>query len=254
MIPVVPSPPPATELLDEPSDGRVFSAAGRVRLGDVDRQGRMRLDAIARALQDVATDDASDAGLDRRFGWLVRRTMIESTTPVRLGEPFRISTWCTGIGRSWAERRTSIVGDRGGRIDGVSLWVQIDAETGRPTRIASDFVDAYGSTAGGRTVSARLGLPPPAHDAADDDWHVRRTDLDPFGHVNNAATWCFLEEAARLDESDRCGRAELEYIGPIEPNNGPFRLLRTSTEVGVDAWLTAASGAVSAARWRALSE
>ena len=46
-----------------------------MRLGDVDPSGRLRLDAIARYLQDVASDDAADAGLDT--GWVARRTLIE---------------------------------------------------------------------------------------------------------------------------------------------------------------------------------
>ena len=159
----------------------------------------MRCDATARYMQDVATDDASDAGLDRAYGWLVRRTLVEIAQPARLGERIAVSTWCTGIGRSWAERRTQIVGDRGASIDAVSLWVQIDVQTGKPARIATDFLDAYGPTAAGRTVSARLALAGPVSADWTSSWPVRRTDLDPFGHVNNAATWAILEEAAALD-------------------------------------------------------
>jgi acyl-ACP thioesterase len=217
MMPAVSSVAPATELLNEPTVGRRFSISGRVRLGDVDRSGRMRLDAIARVLQDVATDDASDAGLDRRFGWLVRRTLIDSPSPASLGESYEATTWCTGIGRSWAERRTRVLGDRGAIVEAVSLWVQVDVVTGRPTRIASDFVDAYGEAADGRVVTSRLTLPGvPDGRGPGDLWAVRRTDLDPFGHVNNAATWAFLEEVAALDESDRVGRAEIEYLRPVE--------------------------------------
>lgn len=219
----------------------------KVRLGDVDRRGRLRLDAAARYLQDVATDDANDAELDRRFGWLVRRTAIRVVEPLGLGEPMVVDTWCTALGRSWAERRSQLLGERGGCVDAVSLWVQIDAETGRPARLAADFVGAYGATAAGRTVSPRLSLAGPAADVDRVPWPVRRVDLDPFGHVNNASTWAFVEQAAALDEGGRCGVAELEYPLPLEPDM-PVDLCQASDDEGRSAWLMNASTVVAAAR------
>lgn len=219
-----------------------------VRLGDVDRAGRLRLDATARYLQDVATDDASDADLDRRFGWLVRRTAVRVVEPLRLGEPFVVDTWCTALGRSWAERRSQLVGERGGSVDAVSLWVQIDVETGRPARLADDFTGAYGATAAGRTVSPRLSIAGPVDDVECTPWLIRRVDLDPFGHVNNAATWALLEQAAEFDEGDRRGLAELEYPLPLEPDL-EVDLCHTSDDAGLSAWLVHSGTVVASARW-----
>ena len=252
----MPPEPAAVELLPRPDVGRVFESMRTVRLGDVDRAGRLRLDAAARMLQDVATDDANDAGLDRRFGWLVRRTLIEVASPPTLGETIELSTWCTGTGRSWAERRSSMIGDKGGRLDAVSLWVQIDVGSGRPAAIADDFTAAYGGAAAGRRVSARLALdarPPDGHQSGpaairDERWVVRRTDLDPFHHVNNAATWAVLEEVAQLDLRDRVGRAELEYVQPI--NHGDdLRSIAISGDGRTDLWLTRDGVAAAVARW-----
>ena len=174
--------PGAVELLDRPIDGRVFTHTARVRLGDVDASGLLRFDAIARMLQDVATDDATDAQLDRRFGWLVRRTMIVVTEPARLGETLEVSTWCTATGRAWAERRTQLVGARGALIDAVGLWVQVEADTGRPARLANDFIDAYESAAGSRTVSARLSIPDIGGEPVG-AWTVRATDILSLIHI-----------------------------------------------------------------------
>ncbi|MFK8024630.1 MAG: acyl-[acyl-carrier-protein] thioesterase [Ilumatobacter sp.] len=248
------SPLPAIELLHPPEHGRVFTMDAKVRLGDVDRDGYLRLDATARYLQDVATDDASDAGLDRRYGWLVRRMMIDAAVPAGLGEELRISTWCSAIGRAWAERRTRLVGSRGARIDAVGLWVQIDTESGRPARVASDFTDAYGATAAGRTVSARMSLGVPPSSEWSPAWHPRAVDIDPMGHVNNAATWAFLEEYAAF--GDRRGRAEIEYLRPIEPGadlgvlfEGNPRAVDEADAAGLGAWLLDDSGVTTAARW-----
>lgn len=217
----------------------------RVRLGDVDRLGRLRFDSIARYLQDIATDDADGAGLDRRYGWLVRRTLIASTTPATLGEDLAVATWCTGIGRSWAERRTELRGSKGARLDSVSLWVQIDTSSGRPAAIADDFLDAYAAACDGRRVSARLSLETtPQESSSARPWVVRATDLDPFDHVNNAATWAVLEDGVEL--GDRCGRAELEYPRPITA--AADHTLRTN---GTDVWLLEAGETAAVARWTA---
>ncbi len=204
---------PATELLQPSDTGRRFTVERTVRLGDVDAAAELRLDAIGRYLQDVASDDALDAELPNAMGWLVRRTMIRVDRPCVLNETLRLTTFCTGAGRSWAERRTSISGGGGVAVEAVSLWVQIDVETGRPARLGDEFFDRYGEAAGGRTVSSKLGLPGPPPDATTHRWRFRETDLDPFDHVNNAAQWAALESL--LAGRDRIGTAELEYLAPI---------------------------------------
>ncbi|MGB3737700.1 MAG: acyl-ACP thioesterase domain-containing protein [Ilumatobacter sp.] len=252
----MPTDVPATELLPRPDTGRVFTLPMKVRLGDVDRNGRLRLDATARFLQDVATDDANDAELDRRYGWLVRRTMIATSTSAGIGESIEVSTWCAAIGRAWAERRSQIVGARGALIDAVSLWVQIDLATGRPARVADDFLTVYGEAANGRSVSGRLSLSGPEVGVSGPmatPWSVRRTDLDPFGHVNNAATWSLVEEAARLDLGDRIGVAELEYPQSIEPDV-PISVATSAADGATSLWVTRSDGTVLAAgRWAPVS-
>jgi acyl-ACP thioesterase len=232
---------PATELLPPTDNGRRFSTSRIVRLGDVDVRGLARFDAIARYLQDVASDDALTARLPNAMGWVVRRTMIRVDAPCHLNETIELTTFCTGVGRSWAERRTSIVGDAGGEVEAVSLWVQIDVATGRPARLGDEFFARYGEAAAGRTVSSKLTLPGPPPDARRGSWSFRATDVDPFEHVNNAAQWSLLES---LDEfGDRRGVAELEYLAPI--GLAAVELLVS----GTSAWLVDGGRVASAYRW-----
>lgn len=207
---------PATELRDWSGEGRRFTAARTVRLGDVDPAGELRLDAIGRYLQDVASDDAVGAGLPNALGWVVRRTMLSVTEPAIAGQQVELTTFCTGAGRSWAERRTTIRSERGAVIDGVSLWVQVDVTTGRPARLGDEFAEIYGSAAAGRHVSSKLSLPsrPPDDAVVGRTWRFRRADLDQFGHVNNAAQLALVEED--LAPGDRRGRFEVEYLGAAD--------------------------------------
>jgi acyl-ACP thioesterase len=235
---------PAAELLPPPTAGRIFPAGRTVRLGDVDERGELRLDAIARYLQDVATDDAVAAGLPNAMGWVVRRTLIRVDRPALLNEALELSTWCTGSGRSWAERRTSLRGVSGA-ADAVCLWVQIDVDSGRPVRLTDEFHRVYGAAAGGRQVSSKLSLPksPPA-DATSEPWRFRATDVDPFGHVNNAAQWALVEHRLASSGVGRRGTGEVEYAAPVAPRQ--MLELRSAADTS---WLVDGGSAVSVARW-----
>jgi acyl-ACP thioesterase len=199
-------------------EGRIFGAERPVRLGDVDRGGRLRLDALARHLQDVATDDTVDARIgDGALTWVVRRAAVVVERWPRYLEPVAYSTFCSGIGPRWAERRTTCLGENGGRLHTAVLWACIEASTGRAAALPAGFDDIWGSTTGGRTVSARLVHPPPREPLSDRPWQVRASDLDVLGHVNNAVHWAALEDELARHLPDRVPiAAECEYRLPIE--------------------------------------
>jgi len=202
-----------------PAMGRTFAVERRVRWGDTDAAGRLRLDALARYLQDAANDDTRDAGHDPFEPWLVRRTSLVLGQPFVLGEMVALTTFSGGHGSRWAERRTALVGDQGGRAESAALWIYFDPVSGRPARITPEIHATYDEAAAGRTVSARLHHGPPPPDLAGVEvrpWPLRATDLDKLGHVNNAATWAAVEdELARRDL--RAGSfAEIEYPDALE--------------------------------------
>ncbi|MEO9221218.1 MAG: acyl-ACP thioesterase domain-containing protein, partial [Mycobacteriaceae bacterium] len=65
-----------------PAQGRVFTSHRRVRANDADTQRRLRLDGLARYLQDVAFDDLNDAGFGQEHAfWVLRRCMIRVIRP-----------------------------------------------------------------------------------------------------------------------------------------------------------------------------
>lgn len=233
-----------TDFAPMPAVGRRFTASRRVRWGDVDRHGRMRLDALARHLQDVANDDTRDVGHDPMAPWVVRRTTVEVGVPPRLGEVLSLTTFSGGLGSRWAERRTSITGAAGAAVEVAALWIFVDPDTGRPARLTPEFHRAYGEAAGGRKVGARLHHDPPPAELTGRSWPLRSTDHDPLGHVNNAATWAPVE-----DEIDRLGVvprwAEIEYGDAIEPADQVEVLSEIDDGGTVKVWLTV-DGAVRA--------
>lgn len=213
-----------------PSTGRVFAAEAVVRLGDVTPTGRVRLDAIARYLQDVAGDDARDAGWPNEIGWLVRRVSLTVVQFPAFGERLRLETFCSGAAAMWAERTTTITGHRGGLVQSVATWVAVNTATGRPTRLGELFDQVYVPSTGGHRASARLHLRGPDHPERDRPWPVRAADLDLYAHVNNAISWAAAEEViAAVGWLPR--RAELEHHREITASHSPRLLDEATTEV-----------------------
>ncbi len=95
-------------------------------------------------------------------------------------------------------------------------------------------------------MSARLCLDAPTESVERSSWAVRRADLDPFDHVNNAANWAFLEEALPAGSS-RQGRAEMEFVAPV--THGSDIAMAVDRSGATSAWLLDGDRVLSAARW-----
>ena len=127
----------------------------------------MRLDEIARWLQDVAFGDLVDAGLAGEGFWIVRRTRLVVERFPRFAEKLRLDTFCTGASALAAERRTSIQGSDGAAVEAVSIWVNLDPETRMPARLPDGFFAAYGEAVAGRKARGRLRHPAPPDGATE---------------------------------------------------------------------------------------
>jgi len=206
--------------------------------------GRCRLDAIARWLQDVAYADLIDSGFEGRGAWIVRRTRTRVERFPRFGEDLVLRTFCSGIGRFSAERRTSITGETAA-VETVSLWVCLDPDRGRPMRFPPDFTAIYEESAGGRDANVRLRHSDPPADAERSAWRFRVTEMDPAGHINNSHYWTPLEEELSSGPEPDSIDGEVEYRDPALP--GEAVLLRQGTSI----WITGADGTVNASLLRA---
>lgn len=231
------------ELVAPPERGRVFSEPPvRPGLADCAPTGRVRLDALARFAQDIAYADAEDARLSRRAAWVVRRTRMRVDRFPRFGERLELATFCSGLGRMWAERRTTIAGDGGGEVEVVSVWVHLDPLRGRPTPLTEEEIAMWGESTAGRKVTARLHHPSP--DGTEDSfpWRFRATECDLADHINNAAYLQPLEDellrggGGELESID----VEIEYRSPAQP--GDKLVLRE----GARRWIISPDGEVHA--------
>lgn len=247
-----PDRPPPDDVLDlePPAEGRIHAHRRRIQFGDVSPAGRLRLDSVARMLQDISDEDTTDAGFPPEEIWVVRRIeLVVRTFPV-VRDTVTVSTWGSGVGGRWAERRIRIAGDDGGgRIDAAALWVHLDAD-GRPAKLPDRFHDVYGEVIGGRKVRARLH-----HDGRPDDtdgvaFPLRATDIDLMGHVNNAVSWVPVEEALLARPQLRAPlRVSMEHPAPIDRGTTPMVTV-VDRDGGFDLWIDVEGTTCSSARVR----
>ncbi len=207
------------EFVPLPPAGRRYTRTRPVRLGDSSPGGRLRFDGLARYLQDVSNDDTRDAAFENDMAWVVRRTAIEVQAGARFGEELTLTTFASGTGRSWAERRVTVRGSHGASIEAASLWVHLN-DDGRPKALPDEFFSIYGEAIGERRVSARLTHGEPRPDGRVDSWPLRFTDFDVLGHMNNAAYWSAVEqELSRRRDLRPPMLAEVEFRVSIEPDD-----------------------------------
>ena len=178
--------------------GRRATVPYRVRFDEATPDGDVRASTILRWAQDAAWIHCEALGYDRAWylarglTWLVRAIELAIREPVQFGETVAVSTEVTGFRRVWARRRTEVTRD--GRL---LAWVHTDwvmtDERGLPARIPDDFPRRF-ETVPGSFSPGRVHLPDPPPIAIVREFAVRHVELDPLGHVNNAAYLDYLEE------------------------------------------------------------
>ena len=242
-------PPAPVDLVTLPARGRVFGAPRRPGLADCAPSGRLRLDAIARWLQDVAYLDLEDAGLAEAAVWVLRRSRISVAPFPRFAEHLRLDTFCSGAGRMWAERRTLITrtGDPRPLVQAIALWVHLDPVSAEPTPLTAAEIKVYGDSVSDWQLPARLRHPRPAGTEPVSHWQFRAVDCDLAEHVNNAAYWAVLEEALLNGAEPDTMDAEIEFRAAAQPGE---MMVLSGAEM---CWISSPSGELHASIARHLS-
>lgn len=235
----------ADPLTARPEVGRIWRHERRIRLGDSSIAGRLRLDACARYLQDIANDDAREGEMPNFTAWVARRTVIDVERFPEYLDVVELATWCSGLGPRWAERRYDV------RLAGAdaspdvliraaTLWVHIDLQTMQTRPIPTGFVETFGAAAQGRTVSARLRLPTQVDDSVSVErlaWAARVADFDLLGHVNNAVYWSMIEDVIDGDGGAPL-RLVLEHHDAIDVGDDVVTTVLRRAD-GADLWIHA---------------
>jgi acyl-ACP thioesterase len=169
----------------------------RVRFDEAGPDGLLRSSGFLRYAQDLAWQHSEAAGLDRSWyaarglQWLVRAVRLEIAAGVTYGETARVSTEVIGWRRMWARRRTTFRTEAGLIAVALTDWVLLNA-AGRAVRVPEDVAQRFADVRS--FEAARVPLRKVGEPVLRMGFSVRARDLDPLGHVNNAAYLDYLEE------------------------------------------------------------
>ncbi|MEV0247213.1 acyl-ACP thioesterase domain-containing protein [Nocardia sp. NPDC050712] len=219
-------------------ESRAFHEDWPVRLGDTDGAQRLRLDAVARYLQDIGYDhlEAVEEG-DLHPGWIVRRTVIDVLRPIEFGDRVHLRRWPAALSNRWCNMRIKVNSENGGLIETEMFLIHVDIEGGRPARMSDAFMAPMLAATTDHRLRWRAALAAqPAADAELWPFPLRVTDVDHYGHVNNAVHWEAVEEALERhpDLRARPYRVILEHVGPVLAGDDVrIRVWRTGTALHV---------------------
>ncbi|MBX9581364.1 MAG: acyl-CoA thioesterase [Gemmataceae bacterium] len=124
----------------------VFTLPLAVREDDIDRQGHVNNVAFVRYVQEAAVahwEAAAPPDLRAAFAWVVRRHEVEYLKPAQPGDELVARTWVgEPSGATW-ERFTEVARSGGPVLATArTVWVLLDAATGRPRRIDPRMVQS----------------------------------------------------------------------------------------------------------------
>ncbi|MDD4867862.1 MAG: acyl-[acyl-carrier-protein] thioesterase [Mycobacterium sp.] len=198
----------------------VFCREWPLRVADIDRAGRLRLDAATRHIQDIGQDQLREMGFEETHPlWIVRRTMVDLIRPIEFQDMLRLRRWCSGTSNRWCEMRVRIDGRKGGLIESEAFWININRETQMPARIADDFLAGLHKTTSVDRLRWKGYLTAGSRDDAREihEFPVRVTDIDLFDHMNNSVYWSVVEDhlASHPELLEKPLRVAIEHEAPV---------------------------------------
>jgi acyl-ACP thioesterase len=175
----------------------VFDREWPLRVGDIDRTGRLRFDGACRHIQDIGQDHLRELGFEETHPlWIVRRTMVDLIKPIEFNDMLRMRRWCSGTSNRWCEMRVRIDGRKGGLMESEAFWININRETQGPSRISDDFLAGLQKTTSVDRLRWKAYLKAGRREDAAEirEYPVRVSDIDLFDHMNNSVYWTVIED------------------------------------------------------------
>lgn len=124
----------------------MYTFSSRVRYSEMDHpSGTLKLSSIINYFQDCSTFQSEDSKLElsnlhtKNRLWLLTSWQLQIKHPALLGEFITVGTWAYDF-KGFYGYRNFIMKDEREEILSVanSVWVYIDAETGRPIKVPTD--------------------------------------------------------------------------------------------------------------------
>ncbi|MCL2380026.1 MAG: thioesterase [Treponema sp.] len=197
-----------------------------VRYGSVDRSDRLTLDSVFSFFQEAAISHAASLGVGRDAmasagqGWILSRLSLFIERRPAYGETIQVNTWPRRWEKLFALRDYEIR-DAADKpvIRGRGGWLVLDIEKRRPLRVqaimdampANDGIDAF--------PAGPAGLSTREHLAKQKERAALYSDIDYYGHANNARYIQWIQDATDMDvltSADQI-RLDINYLSEVLP-------------------------------------
>jgi len=200
----------------------------KVRFGDVDRSDRLTLGSVFSFFQEAAISHAADLGVGlgdmTRTGqaWILSRISLFVGRRPLYGETIEVSSWPRRWEKLFALRDYAIRDAEGNAlVRGRGAWLVLDIEKRRPLRVQAimdslppnDGVDAFPAGA--------AGLNPRENLAKVMERGALYSDIDYYGHANNARYVQWIQDATDMDALTKADqfRLDINYLNEVMPGN-----------------------------------
>lgn len=223
----------------------------QIRHDECDAYGMLNNAVYLRLAQESAWRHSAAAGfapdwyLQQQRAWIARDSEIEYLAPVRYGDQVEVTTYVPSMRRALVRRAYEF------RLRGSSQpvarahtdFVYLDTTTEAPASIPDEIVETLFGGGGQPARLSRVAFPdPPRNPAQLVTWRgrVQWRDVDPYGHLNNAAYFSYTEAAASeaglafgiTPDAAEVGwmlkRSRMEYLQPA----------RFPDELEIETWLS----------------
>ena len=192
---------------------------------DTDRNGQLKMSAIANYLQESAWRHANHLGFGyedaqkRNEFWVIISLMIRMVGKPEWGQKLIVETWPKGVDRLFAYRDFKLMDEKGAVVGAAtSAWMILDKDTRRPKNV--DLVKPVLHLATHQDV---LDCNPPLlkplkEISSTAPRKVRFSELDQNGHVNNIRyiDWSLDAMPADWHHEHRIRTLVINYLAEVQ--------------------------------------
>lgn len=175
--------------------------------------GRIKLDALVRILQNAALDHVHEADRDARviiaagYAWILNKVILDIARYPVYGETVTVNTWHRGTKGFKSYREYEILAGNQRVATAASSWLFLDLARRKVVKVPKETDALYGvvpTMALDRDIEA---WKPDKNLVPDESMEIitRRSDYDMLGHVNNAVYFDYLDTLLGNQVGDNFG-------------------------------------------------
>ena len=199
----------------------IYNDSYTVTTYQVDINGRVTVPVICSMMQETASRYCFENKISlehlnpKNLTWMIIKQYVEFESYPGWLDRINVSTWPRSLKGLKALRDYSVTDEEGGLIARSSTnWVMLNTETKRPVKLGDEVshLVTVDKAVFNNDVKIQVDLPDTEYDKK--MFHVRYSDLDINGHVNNIKyiEWCLDSVSSDFQKSHTVKNLSIEFM------------------------------------------